>query len=118
MDTTIQKEPTEDDRTEAMREIVRQSLIEIAQEVESRLKEAGLNVPIFLSVPEFGGKSIVTIASPVDPNDDDWRSVLAIVCEVAENRLDGVSLRGHELRSAMANAKMTVGALTVDQAIV
>ena len=112
----IQEASSTDSWIEVKREVIREALDDIAKEVCARLQEAGLNIPIFLSVPKHGGKAILTLASPIDPNEADWLSVSAIVCEIAGKRLDGTILRGHEIRSAMAmpKANMSVAEVTAD----
>jgi hypothetical protein len=116
MNPIIQEDSSPDDRVDAKREIIREALDDIAQEVGTRLQEASLDIPIFLSVPENGGgKAILSFASPVDRSGD-WFSVSAIVCEVAGKRLNNLNLIGHTIRSAMATAKsnMSVAEVTTD----
>jgi hypothetical protein len=95
MPTIIQENPSTDGWIEAKREIIREALDDIAKEVEDRLQDVGLNVPIFLSVPQNGGKVILSLASPIDPSESDWLQVSTIVYEIAEKRLDGTKLRGY-----------------------
>jgi hypothetical protein len=116
MPTIIQEDSSADDRIEGQRGIIREALDDIAREVGSRLQEAGLNVPMFLSVPSTGeGKAILTLASPIDSSEGDWLSVSAIVCEIAGKRLNGIILIGQEIRSAMSNVpKMKVAEVTAD----
>ena len=58
-------EPTTPD---AQREIIRQSLDEIAAEVATALRDAHLDFPVFLTVPN-SGDSLATMACPLDPSD-------------------------------------------------
>ena len=59
-------EPTAPD---AQREIIRQSLDEIAAEVGTALRDAHLDFPVFLTVPN-SGESLATMACPLDPSDE------------------------------------------------
>lgn len=100
---------------EIKRDIIREALDDIANEIGIRLQEGGLSVPVFFSVPSIGGKAILTFATPIEPAEDDWSSVSAIICEIAGKRLDGISLIGQEIRSAMANVpKMSVAEVIAD----
>jgi hypothetical protein len=103
MDTITQQESLDNSRIEAQREVIRPILNDIAREVENRLREASLNVPVFLTVPNTGS-AIATVATPADPNDDLWSSVVAIVTEIVSQRLDGVRLQSKEVACAMASA--------------
>jgi hypothetical protein len=116
MPTITQEDFAIDDSIEAKRVIIREALDDIAREVGSRLQEAGLNVPIFFSVPEHAGKAILSFATPVDPSESDWLIVSAIVYEIAGKRLDGTKSRGHDLRSAMAmpGSSISVAEVTAD----
>ena len=49
------------------REIIQQSLDEIAAEVGTALREAHLDFPVFLTVPN-SGNSLATMATPLDPS--------------------------------------------------
>jgi hypothetical protein len=113
MPTIIQEDSS---TIEVKREIIREALDDIAQEVGTRLQEANLTVPVFLSVPSNGeGKVILTLASPIDPSERDWLSVSAIVCEIAGRRLNGIILIGREIRSAMSDVpKLKVAEVTAD----
>jgi hypothetical protein len=90
-------EPTTPD---AQRKIIRQSLDEIATEVATALRDAQLDFPVFLTVPN-SGDSLATMASPLDPSDGDWSHASAIVCRIIGGRLCGRSLH-----CAVANATM------------
>jgi hypothetical protein len=110
MDTTNELSPNE--RLEVHREIIRRSLHEIATEVETALREVGLNYPVFLTVPH-SGDPIATIATPLDPSNDDWLKMSAIACRVVGRRL-GIRLIDNALPCAMANAAMSAADLTAD----
>ncbi len=95
-------EPIEPD---AKREIIRQSLNEIAAEAATALRDDHLDFPVFLTVPN-SGESLATIATPLDPSDTDWSHASAIVCRIIGKRLGDVRLRGRALHCAVANATM------------
>jgi hypothetical protein len=111
MDTT--NESSADDRIEGKREIIRQALDDIAQEVGKRLREACLDVPVFLTIPS-SGNAIVTMATPLDPQEEVWASVTAIVRRVVSDRLDGMLLQSHAAPCAMAGTAMSAADLTGD----
>jgi hypothetical protein len=95
-------EPTTPD---AQREIIRQSLDEIAAEVATALREAHLEFPVFLTVPN-SGDSLATMACPIDPSDEDWAHASAIVRRIIGQRLGDARLSGRSLHCAVANATM------------
>ena len=73
-------ELSDDDRVEREREIIRENLDNIALDVGAKLREAGLNVPVFLTVPN-SGNALATMATPADPQDDLLSRVEGIVVE-------------------------------------
>ena len=95
-------EPT---TSEAQREIIRTSLNEIAAEVAVALRDAHLDFPVFLTVPN-SGDSLATMACPIDPSDEDWSHASAIVCRIIGQRLGGARLCGTPMHCAVANATM------------
>ena len=90
---------------DAQREIIRQSINEIAAEVGVALRDANLDFPVFLTVPN-SGDSFATMACSLDPSDEDWSDASAIVCRIIGKRLGDVQLRGRALHCAVANATM------------
>ncbi len=102
-----------DDGREAQREIIKLALDEIATEVGTALRDAHLDFPVFLTVPH-SGDSFATIATPLDPSDEDWSNASAIVCKVIGKRLDDVQLRGRALHCAVANATMGTAEVVAD----
>lgn len=82
--------------------MIRTALDDIATEVELLLRDAGLNFPVFLTVP-YSGDALATIGCQHDPSDADWSQALALVCGINEKRLDGVRLRSRRLVCAIAN---------------
>ena len=103
-------EPTTPD---TQREIIQQSLDEIAAEVGIALREARLDFPVFLTVPN-SGDSLATMASPLDPSDGDWSHASAIVCRIIGRRLGDVRLRGRALHCAVASATMGAADVMAD----
>jgi hypothetical protein len=106
-------ESSTDDRIDAQRDLIRQSLDDIATEVRIALGNAGLTCPVFLTVPN-SGNALATVATPIDPPDDDWSRVMAIVCQIVEKRFGAGKLRSRELRCAVATAAMTAAEVTAD----
>jgi hypothetical protein len=98
---------------EAQREIIRQSLDEIAAEVAISLRDAHLDFPVFLTVPN-SGDSLATMACPLDPTDGDWAHARAIVCRIIGQRLGDARLCGWSLHCAVANATMGAADVTAD----
>ena len=103
-------EPTTPD---AQREIIRQSLDEIAAEVGTALRDADLDFPVYLTVPT-SGDSLATMACPLDPSDSNWSHASAIVCRIIGRRLGDARLRGRSLHCAVANATMGAAEVTAD----
>ena len=71
MDPTFHLDISTNDDIEDKREIIRDCLNEMIIEIGKRLHEAGLNCPIFLTVPN-SGDAIILMATPLDPSDADW----------------------------------------------
>jgi hypothetical protein len=90
---------------EAQREIIRLLLDEIATEVGTSLRDAHLDFPVYITVPN-SGQSVAGMACPLDPCDSDRASASAIVCRIIGQRLGDVRLRGRPLHCAVANAKI------------
>ena len=111
MNTT--KESSADDRIETDRGIIRQSLGEIVAEVGVALRHAGLISPVYLCIP-LSGDALVTLATPVDPSDDDWSLATEIVKQIISKKLDGIGLRSHDLQCAIASATMGAAEITRD----
>ena len=112
MATTIQEVTRADDGIEADREIIRESLDEIVREVGTKLREAGLSDPVFLTVPN-SGQALMTMATPADPNLEYWHRMTKIVCRAVSDRLDGVALRSHPLPCATVQVNATMNAADV-----
>ena len=113
MVTTIQEVTSTDDGIEAEREIIRQGLNEIAKEVGSRLREASLNHPIYLTVPN-SGDALALFCTPSDLPDAEWLDIKVIVRQVVSERLSGQRLRSRELICASAGAPINVADITAE----
>ena len=103
-------ESSKDDRIEADRTIIAQSLNDIVAEVGVAMRDATLNYPVFLCIPQ-SGDALVTLATPLDPSDDDWLRGAKIVRQVISARLGGIGLRNRDLQCAIASA--TMGAVKI-----
>jgi hypothetical protein len=107
-------EPTStDDEPEAQRAVIRLALDEIATEIGIELREASLGFSVYLTVCN-SGRSLATLACPIDPSDTDWFHASAIVCRIIGKRLGGVRLRGRPLHCAVANSQMGAAEVTAD----
>ena len=61
-----------DDTLDAQRDIIRQSIDEIANDIGIRMRDVGLTFPLYITVRN-SGDALVTIATPLDPSDTDWQ---------------------------------------------
>jgi hypothetical protein len=87
------------------REMIRSSLNEIAAELNSALVTAGLACPVYVSIP-FGGDSLVTFATPLDPDDNEWDRITEIAREIVGKKIGIAQLQTRELACAMAGTTM------------
>jgi hypothetical protein len=101
------------ERVEAQREVIRQSLAEIATDIESELKQSGLTFPVFVTVPS-SGDAILSLASPLDPSDHDWASATAIVNQIIGEWLGGIGLSTRICPCATVNVTMSAADLIPD----
>ena len=97
MDTTPQTD------LDAQRETIRRSLNEIANDIGMAMRDVGLHFPVFMTVRDHGD-SLATIATPLDPSDEDWSRASAIVCQAIGQKIGDRKLRSRELLCAVANA--------------
>ena len=88
---------------DAQREIIRSNLTEIAADIGMAMRDVGLNFPVFLTVRD-SGDSLATIATPLDPSDQDWQRASAIVCQIIEEKVGCGKLRNRALVCAVANS--------------
>jgi hypothetical protein len=101
-----------DDKTEAKRKIIRQSLDKIIVAVEQAMQRENLCSRIQIVVPSR--HSLVTIAGPCDSSSEDWSRLSSIVCEVIGQKLGREGLRGRPLARAAATAKLIAADVTPD----
>jgi hypothetical protein len=80
-------------------------LNDIVAQVATALRDAKLDFPVFLTVPN-SGDSLATMACPLDPTDSDWSHASAIVCRIVGQRLGDARLCGRPMICAVANATM------------
>jgi hypothetical protein len=99
----IDPQTESDDRLDAQRDIIRQSLDAIINDIGMAMRDVGLTSPVYITVRN-SGDALVTIASPLDPSDEQWQQASAIVCRTLEERVGCDRLRGRELACAIANA--------------
>jgi hypothetical protein len=92
-----------DDSLDAQRDIIRQSLNDITNDIGIAMRDSGLTFPVYITVRN-SGDALVTIASPLDPSDEQWQQASAIVCRTLEERVGCGRLQGRELACAIANA--------------
>ena len=92
-----------DDKLDAQRDIIRQSLETITNDIGMAMRDVGLTFPLYITVRN-SGDALVTIATPLDPPDTDWQQASSIVCRTLEERVGCGHLRGRELACAIANA--------------
>lgn len=113
MTTTIQEATLTDSHIETEREILRQCLDKIAEELGKRLQGANLNYPIYLTVPN-SGEALMLMATPLDPPIDDWSHITKIVQSVVSNKLGGVGLRNRTMACATTSTTMSAVDLTAE----
>jgi hypothetical protein len=99
----IEQQAASDKRLDAQRDIIRQSLDAITNDIGMAMRDVGLTFPLYITVRN-SGDALVTIATPFDPSDTDWQHASAIVCRTLEERVGCDRLRGRELACAIANA--------------
>jgi hypothetical protein len=101
------------DHRYAQRDLIRQSLNEIANDLSMEMRDAKLDFPVYMTVPN-SGHSLATIATPLDPSDEDWSKASAIVCRILERRIGSGRLRGTELNCVIANGSMAAADVTAE----
>ena len=96
---------------DAQREIIRQSLNEIANDVGMALRDVGLRFPVYLTVPN-SGDALATFATPLDPSDEDWLQASTIVSRIVSKTLGDIPLRNRRQECAMARGSMCAADVT------
>jgi hypothetical protein len=92
-----------DNDIESQRNIIRQTLNEIVNDIGMVMRDAGLRFPVYITA-RTEGDSLATIATPVDPSNEDWERASAIACQVIGRKIGDRKLRHRELVCAVANA--------------
>jgi hypothetical protein len=92
-------------------------LNQIAAEVSAALSEAGIQIPIFFSIPSQGG-AMLTFATPLDPTEEEWARVSQIICPIVASKIGATSVRSRTLPcvatgTSMGAADLLVGPTTV-----
>lgn len=87
------------------RETIRNSLNEIASEVNTALVKAGLAYPVYISVPT-SGNAYATFTCPVDPTDLEWDRMNAALMDAIGKRIGVERLTSNSLSCAMAGTTM------------
>jgi hypothetical protein len=84
----------DEDDVAVYRERARTMLDQIVREVKLALKEADIDLDVFLMIPN-SGDAIATFGTITDPPDDLWRRTSDIVCSIVREMagLDGVRSR-------------------------
>jgi hypothetical protein len=78
------------------------------------MRDEGLHFPVYVTVRN-SGDSLATIATPLDPSDEEWSRATAIVCEVIEKKVGSGKLTSRALPCAVANsAPMSAAEVAVD----
>lgn len=104
---------TSNESLEADRATLRQSLNDLATEVGTALREAGLSYPVYVSVPN-SGDLLATIITSFDPPHDEWAKVVEIFSKIIGERVGGGGLRSRDLPCAAVSSAMSGADLTTD----
>ena len=65
----IDPQTASDGKLDARRDIIRQSINEIANDIGMAMRDVGLTFPLYIAVRN-SGDALVTIATPLDPSDE------------------------------------------------
>ena len=82
-----------DDRLDTQRDIIRQSLNEIANDIGMAMRDVGLTFPVYMTVRN-SGDALVTIATTLDPSDADWHRHRKSSVGLYKRRLAAVGCAG------------------------
>ena len=103
------------DDLDAQRAILTKSIDDIADEIGMALRDANLRFPVYITVPS-SGDALASIATPLDPSNDDWERATAIASEVIGRWLGVEKLHSRALVYAVANAaRISAGELVHDE---
>jgi hypothetical protein len=84
-----------DDRLEAGRAILRESLDQIEADIETTMRDSDLRYPVRVRVPH-SGDALATMVTSVDPPHDDWEKAIEIFLEIIRGHLGEVRLRSRD----------------------
>ena len=112
MDTTDQQ-IDQTTTLDARRAILSQSLPEVVNDIGMALRDAGLHFPIFITLPT-SGNTLATLATPLDPCDDDWQEASDIACGIIQRRLGCGALCGRTMACAVANGTISATEVATD----
>ena len=97
------------DIIEPRRELIRQSLDQIAAELECEMLELGLDFPVYLSVPN-SGEGFISFITSEHPPLEKWEEVTTILSRLISGRLSGANLRSVDRTCAVVNSKPVLAA--------
>lgn len=99
------------DRLDTQRKVLTQSRNEIGSDIGMALRDVGLNFPLFITVRQEGD-ALATIATLLDPSDEDWQAAVAIVCQIIGEKTECGKLRGRQLACVMVSGSITAADVT------
>jgi hypothetical protein len=95
------------------RDLIRQSLDTIANDVRTAMRDAGLGaIPTYIVIPN-SGDALATVMTPLDPSDLDWARVMEIACGVIQEKIGSGKLQTRGMAWTMANEPIGVAGETV-----
>jgi|HubBroStandDraft_4_1064222.scaffolds.fasta_scaffold926207_1 hypothetical protein len=84
-----------DDRLEAGRAILRESLDQIVADVRTALRDVGLSYPVHVRV-QNSGDALATLITSANPPQGDWEKATMIFLEIIGGHLGEVKLRSRD----------------------
>jgi hypothetical protein len=84
-----------DDKLDTQRDIIRQSLDAITNDIGMAMRDVGLTFPLYITVRN-SGDALVTIVTSPDPSDEEWEHARQIVCRTLEERVGCDRLQGRD----------------------
>jgi hypothetical protein len=106
MDNDELDDLTDDERAADHRARARNLLTQITEEVKQALKDAGIEMDVFLMIPTTGD-AVATFGTVIDPPDELWARVGEIVCSVLRKAVGLGPVRCRELACATTADQMT-----------
>ena len=94
------------------RESIRGSLTEITNDIGMAMRDAGLgDIPIYMVIPA-GGDALASLATPVNPSDEDWSRIMEIAFRVIRDKIGCGELCSRALSCATVNEPIAAVAVT------